>query len=88
MPGSLDATAQDIVAAGARACAVAMDLLDRTSVEEAAAVAAEAWGRLDILVNNAIHQGPGPMESFRQLSIDDAETVGQILRASELEKAA
>jgi NAD(P)-dependent dehydrogenase (short-subunit alcohol dehydrogenase family) len=74
LPGSLDATAQDIVAAGARACAVAMDLLDRTSVEEAAAVAAEAWGRLDILVNNAIHQGPGPMESFRQLSIDDAET--------------
>jgi NAD(P)-dependent dehydrogenase (short-subunit alcohol dehydrogenase family) len=51
-----------------------MDLLDRASVEEVAAVATGIWGRLDILVNNAIYQGPGPMEPVNRLSIDDAET--------------
>ena len=51
-----------------------MDLLDRASVEQAAAAATGIWGRLDILVNNAIYQGTGPMERLRDLSIDDAET--------------
>jgi len=74
LPGSLDSTAQDITATGARVCAVAMDLLDRASVEEVAAAATGAWGRLDIVVNNAIYQGPGPMESLLTLSIEDAET--------------
>jgi NAD(P)-dependent dehydrogenase (short-subunit alcohol dehydrogenase family) len=74
LPGSLDTTAAEIAATGARASAVAMDLLDRASVEEAVAVATGTWGRLDILVNNAIHQGPGPMETLLHLSIDDAET--------------
>jgi len=74
LPGSLDTTAAAITATGARAHAVAMDLLDRASVEELASVATGIWGRLDILVNNAIYQGTGPMERLRDLSIDDAET--------------
>ncbi|HXQ60910.1 MAG TPA: SDR family oxidoreductase [Acidimicrobiales bacterium] len=74
LPGSLDTTAREIAATGARAHAVAMDLLDRASVEETAAVATGIWGRLDILVNNAIYQGSGPMERVDGLSIDDAET--------------
>jgi NAD(P)-dependent dehydrogenase (short-subunit alcohol dehydrogenase family) len=74
LPGSLDTTADEITATGGRAHAVAMDLLDRASVEQAAAAATGIWGRLDILVNNAIYQGTGPMERLRDLSIDDAET--------------
>jgi NAD(P)-dependent dehydrogenase (short-subunit alcohol dehydrogenase family) len=74
LPGSLDTTAAEITAAGARARTVPMDLLDRRSVEEAAAEATSAWGRLDILVNNAIYQGPGPMQPIGELSIDDAAT--------------
>lgn len=74
LPGSLDTTAAEITATGARAHAVAMDLLDRASVEEAAAVACGIWGRLDILVNNAIYQGPGPMQRVTELSIEDADT--------------
>ncbi len=74
LPGSLDTTAAEIAATGARAHALAMDVLDRHSVEEAAAAAVGIWGRLDVLVNNAIYQGPGPMERLDDLSIDDAET--------------
>ena len=74
LPGSLETTAAEITAAGAGVQAVAMDLLDRASVEEVAAAATACWGRLDVLVNNAIYQGPGPMERLAELSIADAET--------------
>jgi NAD(P)-dependent dehydrogenase (short-subunit alcohol dehydrogenase family) len=74
LPGSLDTTAAEITATGARARALSMDLLDRASVEAAAAAATATWGRLDVLVNNAIYQGPGPMQLIGQLSIDDAGT--------------
>jgi len=74
LPGSLDTTATEITATGARAHVVPMDLCDRASVESAAAEAIGVWGRFDILVNNAIYQGPGPMHSLTELSIDDAET--------------
>jgi NAD(P)-dependent dehydrogenase (short-subunit alcohol dehydrogenase family) len=74
LPGSLETTAQEITAAGAEVQVAAMDLLDRASVEEVAALAAFRFGRLDILVNNAIYQGPGPMERLGELSIADAET--------------
>jgi NAD(P)-dependent dehydrogenase (short-subunit alcohol dehydrogenase family) len=74
LPGSLDTTAREITAVGARAHAVAMDLLDRASVEAVATTATSVWGRLDVLVNNAIYQGTGPMQRIDDLSIDDAET--------------
>jgi len=74
LPGSLDTTAGEIAAAGGRAHAVAMDLLDRASVETMADRALGVWGHVDILVNNAIHQGAGPMDLVVDLSIDDAET--------------
>jgi NAD(P)-dependent dehydrogenase (short-subunit alcohol dehydrogenase family) len=74
LPGSLDTTATEISATGARAHAVAMDLLDRASVEAAAVAAIGIWGRLDVLVNNAIYQGQGPMQRLGELSIDDAAT--------------
>ncbi len=74
LPGSLDTTAAEIAAVGARAHALSMDLLDRHSVEEAVTTALGIEGHIDILVNNAIYQGPGPMQRLGELSIDEAET--------------
>ncbi|MDP9183378.1 MAG: SDR family oxidoreductase, partial [Actinomycetota bacterium] len=52
--GSLSTTARLVEGAGARALPVQMDLLDLDSVRSAAATVLTAWGRVDLLVNNAI----------------------------------
>ena len=57
LPGSLAATAAEIRALGRRVREIRMDLLDDTSVLSAADVALRAFGRVDVLVNNAIYQG-------------------------------
>jgi NAD(P)-dependent dehydrogenase (short-subunit alcohol dehydrogenase family) len=71
--GSLDTTAAEIDALGRRCLAVPMDLMDRASVEHAAAAALAAWGRVDVLVNNAIYQGPGTMDRILDLPLELAE---------------
>jgi hypothetical protein len=50
-----------------------MDLMDRTSVERVADVALTTWGRVDVLVNNAIYQGPGTMDRILDLPLELAE---------------
>lgn len=57
LPGSLAATAAEIRALGQRVREIRLDLLDDTSVLSAAEVALRAFGRVDVLVNNAIYQG-------------------------------
>jgi NAD(P)-dependent dehydrogenase (short-subunit alcohol dehydrogenase family) len=52
--GSLATTAALVEAEGARALPVVMDLLDLGSVRAAVATVLQAWGRIDLLVNNAI----------------------------------
>ena len=47
------ATAEEIVAAGGQAQAVAVDVTDRASIVAMVAVAVDTFGRVDILVNNA-----------------------------------
>ncbi len=71
--GSLDTTAEEIESLGRRCLAVRMDLMDRASVEHAAAAALAAWGRVDVLVNNAIYQGPGTMDRILDLPLELAE---------------
>ncbi len=56
LPGSLAATAAEIRALGRRVREIRLDLLDDTSVLSAADVAQRAFGRVDVLVNNAIYQ--------------------------------
>jgi len=34
----------------------------------------DEWGRLDVLVNNAVHTGPGSMVRFEETSIETIET--------------
>src|SRR5580700_2501356 len=71
--GSLDTTAAQIEALGRTCLALPMDLMDRASVERAAAVALAEAGRVDVLVNNAIYQGPGTMDRILDLPLELAE---------------
>jgi NAD(P)-dependent dehydrogenase (short-subunit alcohol dehydrogenase family) len=70
--GSLESTAAAIEATGRRALPVAMDLLDRPSIDAAVATVLDEWGRIDAVVNNAIYQGPGRMDRVLELDLDDA----------------
>jgi len=75
MPGSLEQTAAQLRARGAEARAIPMDLLDRASTRAAARAALAAFGRVDVLVNNAIYQGPGVLDRALALDLDHVERV-------------
>ena len=74
VPGSLDTTAAMVAEAGGTALPVPMDLLDRSTITGAAERVLDAWGHIDVLVNNAIHTGPGSMLRFEDTSIEMIET--------------
>ena len=77
LAGSLAATAQAVRALGREAFAVRMDLLDEQSVRAAAAAVLERFGRVDVLVNNAIYQGKDLNLPFMALGLDTLERVFQ-----------
>ncbi|HVA04622.1 MAG TPA: SDR family oxidoreductase [Acidimicrobiales bacterium] len=85
IPGSLETTALEIEASGGRALAIQADLLDRASLVRVAQRVLEEWGHVDVLVNNAVHTGPGSMELFLDLDIDmvaaklEANVIGQLV---------
>lgn len=70
--GSLDSTAVAVADRGQRALPVAMDLLDRASIDVMVDTVLGEWGRVDVLVNNAIYQGPGRMDRVLELDLDAA----------------
>lgn len=70
VPGSLETTAAEIEARGARALPITMDLLDPDAVRAAPATVLAEWGRIDVLFNNAIFQGIGVMDRLLDLSQD------------------
>jgi len=74
VPGSLDTTAAGVEARGARALSVPMDLLDRVSLGAAVDRVLAEWGRIDVLVNNAVHTGPGSMLRFEDTTVEMLET--------------
>ena len=62
----LDATLAQVRAAGGDAIAVPADIVDETQVRGAFQQALEAYGPVDVLVNNAAHLGPhGPLEEIQ-----------------------
>lgn len=71
VPGGLDTTAAAIEALEGRAVPLYMDLLDRPTVVAAVNDAWAALGGIDVVVNNAIYQGPGAMVEL--LDLDDAQ---------------
>ena len=57
-----------------RPAAVRMDLTERASLGAAVERVLAEWGRIDVLVNNAVHTGPGSMLRFDDTTIDMIET--------------
>jgi len=70
VPGSLERTAQEIEERGQRALIVPMDLSDRSSVESLVPAVLDAWGRIDVLYNNAIFRGVGTLDRITDLTME------------------
>jgi NAD(P)-dependent dehydrogenase (short-subunit alcohol dehydrogenase family) len=69
--GSLETTAAEIHALGGEVLEIPMDLLNLTQVEQAAERVEEVWGSVDVLVNNAIYQGPGRMDRLEDIPVQE-----------------
>lgn len=74
VPGSLETTAAEIAERGQRALPITMDLLSAESVRAAAETALDEWGRVDVLVNNAIWSGPGLLDPVGVLDLEALDT--------------
>ena len=74
VPGSLESTASEITSRGGKALIIEMDLLDRASLLAAVSTTLNSWNHIDLLVNNAVHTGPGSMTTFGNTSIEMIET--------------
>lgn len=73
LEGSLESTRAEVEALGRAALPIQLDLLDPASVDAGAAIALEAWGGIDVLINNAMYEmgrytnawiNDTPMEEF------------------------
>jgi NAD(P)-dependent dehydrogenase (short-subunit alcohol dehydrogenase family) len=75
VPGSIESTVAAVRALGQEALGVRLDILSRSSIDQALESVLKSWGRIDVLVNNAIYQGPGLMyglTEFTQEQLDAA----------------
>jgi NAD(P)-dependent dehydrogenase (short-subunit alcohol dehydrogenase family) len=85
--GSVETTCRLVEDAGRRALPVAMDLLDLDSLDRAVATVEDAWGGVDVLVNNAVHTGEGSMTHVLDLDVEmlrtkfEANVVAQVVLA-------
>ena len=70
LPGTIHSVTQEIRDAGGKAEAVYMDMRDPESIAAGVAKTVEAFGRLDIVVNNAAILVPGTIESIQARHID------------------
>lgn len=73
VPGSLETTVEAVQALGRKALPVRMDVLERSSMDEVVAQTLERFGRIDVLVNNALYQGPGLMHAFADFTFEQLE---------------
>ena len=61
VPGSVASTLAAVRECGAEGLGLRLDIMDRDSISAAVEEILAHFGRIDILVNNAIYQGPGLM---------------------------
>lgn len=73
VPGSVASTVEAIEASGGQAMGARIDLLDRSSIDAGVAAVLNRWGRIDVLVNNGIYQGPVILQTVLEAAIDDVE---------------
>lgn len=76
LPGSLAETARAVEAAGQRCLKIRLDLLEQETLAPAVDEVADTWGRLDVLVNNAIYVGPGNTDLF--VTVDPEHIVKRV----------
>lgn len=67
LPGSVEETAALVEEKGRRALPLRLDLMDRSTLDAAVERTLDEWGRIDVLYNNGIYQGPGVMDPFMAL---------------------
>jgi NAD(P)-dependent dehydrogenase (short-subunit alcohol dehydrogenase family) len=60
LPGTVEETAEGVLALGGRAMAVALDVRDEEAIAELAARVYDEWHRCDLVVNNAAIAPPRP----------------------------
>ncbi len=65
LPGTIHETVRKIEAAGSRALAVRCNVADPASIDEMVRTVLAAFGRIDILVNNAAVQPPGRIATIQ-----------------------
>jgi hypothetical protein len=70
LPGSLEETAAEIEQRGRRALPLRLDLLDRATLDAAVEATLTEWGRIDVLYNNGLYQGPGIMDPLMDVPED------------------
>jgi NAD(P)-dependent dehydrogenase (short-subunit alcohol dehydrogenase family) len=70
LPGSLEETAAEIERRGQRALPLKLDLLERATLDAAVEATLAEWGRIDVLYNNGIYQGPGLMDPLMEVPED------------------
>ncbi|MCB0871679.1 MAG: SDR family NAD(P)-dependent oxidoreductase, partial [Solirubrobacterales bacterium] len=73
-----DNVVSEVTAAGGTAMAVTTDVADEASVNAMAAAAEEAWGRIDVLVNNAAFFSTIKMKPFDEIPLDEWERMIRI----------
>ncbi|HQV58555.1 MAG TPA: SDR family NAD(P)-dependent oxidoreductase, partial [Ilumatobacteraceae bacterium] len=79
LPGSLETTATEIEAIGRRALVIPMDLLDLDAVRAAPRQVLTEWGRIDVLMNNAIVGGGASLDRVMDLT---AESMAVLFRGN------
>jgi NAD(P)-dependent dehydrogenase (short-subunit alcohol dehydrogenase family) len=72
--GSLERTASEVAAAGAHALPLVADLTDFASLTAAVETVVATFGRLDVLVLNAVHTGPGSMLRITDTPVSSLQT--------------
>lgn len=70
LPGTIHSVAKAIEAAGGKALAVRMDMREPESIADGVKRTIDAFGRLDIIVNNAAILVPGTLESIQTRHIE------------------
>lgn len=77
LPGSLEATAEAVAAAGGEALCLRGDILDENSMIAAAQATLDKWGRCDLLFNNAVYQGAGNQERLLDVTREQLDAIYQ-----------
>lgn len=77
LPGSLEATAAAVRRSGTEALCLQADILDESSVLASARGALDHFGRVDLLFNNAVYQGPGNQQKVLDVSHEQVNAIYQ-----------